>query len=408
MFKPINVSDEVVFFEKLLIGLDDTWSEGIWSYHIHTHQMNRMDQGQHVLFQELYDFDTPQISWNNGEVFDSDTMYFATITELDEESYIEFYELDIHSWLQKNLMGFRFNSSDYVYKGMELLSPGYIMFRLSYNMEYVDVDFFDNIYLLDAHEKKYYPVYDELFKINAGSIFVSGKGDAARVFFEEQYLQEDEQYELITSKELELAFDLHESIEPDDLLKNSIKTMLLTDFVAQIKSGATHIEWEVLDEIRFNGSIRLIGETQENIYYKKKHYEFALREIGDFISLRKIGSYEVYRINKETLEREFIRDVHSNEEIRTNLRRAYYAKDSKMHTKLYDFETEKPVRTYKKRFVGRVREELVDFVGDEYFLIELHSDDSRVAKFMIVDAERDEMLIAGRDVITSGNYIFVI
>ncbi|MDO5095983.1 MAG: hypothetical protein Q4D65_05420 [Peptostreptococcaceae bacterium] len=408
LFKPINMNSKYIFFEKLLTGLDDTWSEGIWGYDINSHEMNRVDQGQHVSYKELYDFDTPQIFWNGTSRVDPDAMYFATITELDEEEFIEFYEIDLLSGVQRNILGFRFAKDSFVYKSMDLLAPGYLLFRLSYNVEFIDVDFYDDVYLLDVKEKKYYSVNDETFKINAGSIIVSGSGENARIFLEEYYLDEQEQYDLITSEEVELAYELHDSIDPNHIFKNTIKTTTLENFITQIKAGADEITMEVLDEQFMEGAIRLIGETNDFVYYKKLFYDFVLKKKGDFMSLRKIGSYEVYKIHKESLEKSFVRDVHDDSEIKTNSKRAYIINDSRFHSKIEDFDTGELVYDYKKRFVGRVYEEVADIVDDEYLIVHLDSDDPRIASYMIVDAKSDEMMIAGHDVLVLEDHIFVI
>lgn len=408
LFKPINMNSKYIFFEKLLTGLDDTWSEGIWGYDINSHEMNRVDQGQHVSYKELYDFDTPQIFWNGTSRVDPDAMYFATITELDEEEFIEFYEIDLLSGVQRNILGFKFAKDSFVYKSMDLLAPGYLLFRLSYNVDFIDVDFYDDVYLLDVKEKKYYSVNDETFKINAGSIIVSGSGENARIFLEEYYLEEQEQYDLITSEEVELAYELHDSIDPSHIFQNTIKTTTLENFITQIKAGADEITMEVLDEQFMEGAIRLIGETNDFVYYKKLFYDFALKKKGDFMSLRKIGSYEVYKIHKESLEKSFVRDVHDDLEIKTNSQRAYIINDSRFHSKIEDFDTGELVYDYKKRFVGRVYEEVADIVDDEYLIIHLDSDDPRIASYMIVDAKSDEMMIAGHDVLVLEDHIFVI
>lgn len=408
VFKPINMNSKFIFFEKLLTGLDDTWSEGIWAYDIDTHLMNRVDQGQHVSYKELYDFDTPQIFWNGTSQVDPHAMYFATITELEDREFIEFYEIDLLSGVQRNILGFKYEQDQFIYKNMTLLAPGYLLFRLSYNVDFIDVDFYDDVYLLDVKEKKYYPIQDEKFKINAGSISVSGEGKDARLFLEEYYLEEQEQYELITSEEVELAYDLHETVDPHDLYRNSIRTLLLEDFVRQVKEGAVNIQMQVLDELFMEGVIRRIGDTKSALYYKKKYYDFVLKEKGDFLSLRKIGSYAVYKIDKTTLECQFVRDVHHDLEVKTNSQRAYTIHESRFHSKLEDFDTGEPVYDYKKRFVGRVQEEVAEIIDDEYLIIHLDSDDPRVASYMIVDAKTDEMMIAGHDVLVLEDHIFVI
>ena len=408
LFKPINLTKEYVFFEKLLNGKDDTWSEGIWAYHINTHQMHRMDQGQHVAYQELYDFDTPQIFWNGTSKIDPDAMYFATITELDGEEYIEFYEIDLLSGVQRNVLGFRFPKEELYYKSMDLLAPGYILLRLCYNVEYMDLEFFDEVYLIDVKEKSYYPIYDEIFKISAGSLIVSGSGENARVFVEEYYLEEEEQYDILTSDEVELVFELPEGIDLDILYKNSIRTILLSDFVLQVKEGREKIELEIIDEMFKDGSLRLIGETDRDIFYKKQYYDFVLKERGDFLSLRKIGSYELYRLDKATLHKELVRDIHGDIRIKTSTQRAYIINESRFHATIEDAQTQEIVFDYKKRFVGRAYESVAELVNDEYFIVNLRSDDPKVASYMIVDVKTDEMIVAGHDVLILQDYIFVI
>ena len=408
LFKPINLTKEYVFFEKLLNGKDDTWSEGIWAYHINTHQMHRMDQGQHVAYQELYDFDTPQIFWNGTSKIDPDAMYFATITELDGEEYIEFYEIDLLSGVQRNVLGFRFPKEELYYKSMDLLAPGYILLRLCYNVEYMDLEFFDEVYLIDVKEKSYYPIYDEIFKISAGSLIVSGSGENARVFVEEYYLEEEEQYDILTSDEVELVFELPEGIDLDILYKNSIRTILLSNFVLQVKEGREKIELEIIDEMFKDGSLRLIGETDRDIFYKKQYYDFVLKERGDFLSLRKIGSYELYRLDKATLHKELVRDIHGDIRIKTSTQRAYIINESRFHATIEDAQTQEIVFDYKKRFVGRAYESVAELVNDEYFIVNLRSDDPKVASYMIVDVKTDEMIVAGHDVLILQDYIFVI
>lgn len=408
LFKPININEEYVFFEKLLTGYEDSWSEGIWAYNLNTNQMHRLDSGQHVEFKELYDFDTPQIFWNGTSKIDPNAMYFATITQLGEDEFIEFYQIDLVSATQKTILGFKFPKDTLIYKSMDLLAPGYILFRLSYNEEMMDLDFYDDMYLLDVAEKKYYPVNDELFKINSGQIFISGVGENARVFYEEYYMEEEEQYDFITGDDIELAVELHQDINEEEILNNSIKSILLKDFVEQIKSGTNRIEMQTYDKTEKNGSIRLIGETDRYVYYKKYIYDFVLRQKGDFLSLRNIGNYEVHKIDKNTMTTEFVRNVPIGEEVKTNTKRAYMMKETGFHVKIVDFDTEKVVMDYKKRFVGRAYEELADLINDEYFIVHLDSEDPRVASFMIVDAKNDEMLIAGHDVLVLQDYIFVV
>ncbi|MGL5257840.1 MAG: hypothetical protein ACRC76_12490, partial [Proteocatella sp.] len=182
LFKPINITEDNIYFEKLIIGMEDTWSEGIWEYNKYDHLINRLDTGHHAENIQLYDFDTPINLLNKNIEESTQKLYFTTITEIDDEDYIEFFEIDLERRRQRSILGFTFDKDTFFYKKMEILAPGYILFRLSYDLELIDSDFFDSIYLLDVKEKKYYEIMDEAFNINSGNRFILGEK------FDEQYM----------------------------------------------------------------------------------------------------------------------------------------------------------------------------------------------------------------------------
>ncbi len=409
IYKPINITDECIYLEKILLTLDDTWSNGIWAYNLAMNKMHRVDQGQHVDHADLYDIDTPTVHWNDTGRINPDTMYFATITELGDENYIEFYEIDLIDNVQKSILGFKFDKESLLYKNMEVLDTGYILFRLSYDLEMSETDFFDVVYLIDVREKKYYEILDEEFKINYGRRIIIGEGDDARILFDEYFLSEEEQAEMMVSDDLELIFDLPENLDEGILHKNAIKVAKLKNFIEEVKAGKEELSFEILDQIEGEGSIRLIGETEENIYYKKKYYDFVLRERGDFLSLRQIGSFEVHKINKETLETTFIRNLHGDIEVKTNMNRAYTVIPQNKVIKIQDFDTEEIIYTYKKRYIGRAKEDIIEFAADEYLVIGLESTDTlKNMRYMIVDAYTDEIITIGNDVLQLQDYLFVV
>lgn len=409
IYKPINISEDYIYFEKILITLEDTWSDGIWAYNLAFNKMHRIDHGHHVEYGDLYDIDTPSMSWNGTSKIAPGVMYFATITELNDDDYLEFYEIDLVSGVQRVILGFKFNKESLMYKNMEILAPGYLLFRLSYDMELSDTDFFDVVYLIDVAEKKYYEVRDESFKINYGQKIIIGEGEETKMVFDEYFLSEEEQYEMLTSDDLELAFDLPGDMKEEDLHKNGVSYIYLADFIRETKEGKTRYSFRTIDELYGEGSIRIIGETKDNIYYRKSYYDYVLRERGDFLSLRQIGSYGVYKINKETMETNFIRNVHGDVEVKTNANRAYTIIPQNKVIKIQDFDTEEIIYNYKKRYIGKAKEQIIEFANDEYLMIGLESVETlSVMRYMIVDAINDEILIIGNDVLMLQEYLFVI
>lgn len=410
LYKPINITAENIYFEKIVIALDDTWSEGIWEYNIYDHNMFRLDQGQHAEHTQLYDFDTPVNTWNGKTEIENTKMYFATITEIDDDDFIEFYEINLESRVQRSILGFKFDKNAFMYKNMEIIAPGYILFRLSYDLDLADSDFFDNVYLLDVENKKYYEIKDEAFKINFGRrIIIGDNPENQYIVLEEFYLSEEEQYEVLTSEETELAFDLPGDLDPDHIHKNSVKIIKLEDFIEQVIEGKTEIGFEIIDEVNQDGVIRIIGETDTKIYYKKEYYDFVLKDKGDFVSLRKIGRYEVYSIDKETLGVSYVWDIEKNIEIKTNNNHIYEIRENSKDTVMIDLETNKEFYIYEKKHANKLKEEILEFLNNEYLVVKVRRYDEKSSEiYKIVDAYTKETLIIGNDVLVLDEYIFVI
>lgn len=409
IYKPINISEEFIYFEKILITLEDTWSNGIWAYDLARNTMHRIDHGHHVEYGDLYDIDTPSIHWNGTSQITQDRMYFATITQIDAQDYIEFYEIDLVSGVQRLILGFQYDKDELFYKSMEVLAEGYLLFRLSYNEELSETDFFDVLYLIDVQERSYYEIKDEAFKVNYGRKIIIGEGEAALLVFDEYFLSEEEQYEMSTSDDIELVFDLPEGLTEDRLHENAICYCTLSDFIERVKRGDETLTFHEIDRLHGDGLIRMIGETNDSIYYRKQYYDFVLRERGDFLSLRQIGSYEVYKIDKRTMERTFLRNVHGDSVVKTNDLRAYTILPQSKSIKIQDFDTEEIIYHYKKRYIGKASERIIEYANDEYLIIGLESQDTlNVMRYMIVDAISDEILIIGNDVLMLKEYLFVV
>ena len=127
------------------------------------------------------------------------------------------------------------------------------------------------------------------------------------------------------------------------------------------------------------------------------------------MSLRQIGSYQVHKINKKTLEKTFIRNVHGDIEVKTNLNRAYTVTPQNKVIKIQDFDTDETIYTYKKRYIGKAQEEVIEFANDEYLVIGLESTESlKTMRYMIVDAFTDEIIIIGSDVLLLQDYLFIV
>lgn len=410
LYKPISITDDNIYFEKLIIGMEDTWSEGIWEYDKKNHTINRLDKGHHAENVQLYDFDTPVNFLSRDVEGSKEQLYFATITEIDEEDYIEFFEIDLEKRKQRSILGFTFDKDSFFYKKMEVLAPGYILFRLTYDMELVDSDFFDSMYLLDVKEKKYYEIMDEAFNINSGNRFLIGENfDEQYLLIEEYYLDEEEQFEILTSEDVELAFDLPGEIEQEQLHVNSIKIIKLSDFIDQIKAGEETLDFEILDKVDQDGVIRIIGETRGALYYKKEQYDFILRQKNDFMSRRKLGRTEIYKIDKFDLEVSYVKDIDKASKIRHGEIFIYEIIEDEENAQIFDLDTGELIYNYKFRYNGQVKQEVVGFKDDEYLIVKYTSlSDDNIFKYEVMDTLKNKTIIIGDDILVLDGYIFVI
>lgn len=411
LYKPINITEDNIYFEKLIIGMEDTWSEGIWEYDKYDHVINRLDTGHHAENVQLYDFDTPINLLNKNIEESTKKLYFTTITEIDDEDYIEFFEIDLERRRQRSILGFTFDKDTFFYKKMEILAPGYILFRLSYDLELIDSDFFDSIYLLDVKEKKYYEIMDEAFNINSGNrILLGEKFDEQYIIIEEYYLEEDEQLEILTSEDVELAFDLPGDIKQEQLHVNSIKIIKLSDFIDQVKAGVENLEFQILDEVNKDGVIRIIGETEEAVYYKKEHYDFILKQKNDFVSRRKMGRTEIYKIDKASHKVSYIKDVDKISAIRTSDYFIYEIIENKDNVQIFNLETGEVLYTYKNKYSSlKIKQEVVGFKNSEYLILKVSSlKNEEIYKYEIIDCVTNEPIIIGDDILILDSYIFVI
>lgn len=410
LYKPINITEENIYFEKIIMGMEDSWSEGIWEYNKFDHAIKRLDRGHHAENVQLYDFDTP-INFLSKDIQGSmDKMYFTTITEIEDEDYIEFYEIDLETRSQKSILGFTFDKDAFLYKKMEILAPGYILFRLSYDMELADSDFFDSVYLLDVKEKKYYEIMDETFTINSGNRILLGENfEDQHLLIEECYLDEEDQFDILTQEDVELAFDLPGDMEQKQLHINSIKVIKLSNFIEQIKNGKSHMDFEIIDKIDQEGVIRILGETEDSVYYKKEHYDFILKQRNDFMSRRKLGSTQIYKIDKDTFESTHIKDVSKNSDVKVNNFCVYEVVESKDKIDLVDLETDEIIYTHGIIYPGKLVQDVISFKNNEYLIVRLSKpENDMLCTYEVIDCYTGEAIIHGKDILTLDNYIFVV
>lgn len=400
IYKPINIYRNNIYFEKIVESKEDVWCDGIWKYELNTNNITRMDAGHHVKFKEFYDVDTPEIFLDGSSKGNNKYIFFITLTEIDSESYLEFYSLDVKNEIQKRIFGFKFSKESLIYKKLEILNSRYLILRFTQNIDDISINNSDELYLIDVEEKKYYKILDEKFYLNIGNFFVFKNDISEYLIFEELYIDLEDKYEILNSDDVEFEFKTITNIDKDIVFNNAIKIIKLESFVNQIKSQKLNIEFDVKDSIVHEGYIEIIGETNEYIFYKKGYYPSYLKNKGDFLSLRNIGSDEIYRFDKTSLEVFFLKNLTKDDIIKTNRETCYILSRNNNSLSIIDLTTDKILFKANENLLKIY--DVLEMVNSD--LIILMERESGICN--LLEIKTNEIILKGNDILILEKYIF--
>lgn len=408
-YRPFKTYGSNVYLEKILSSKTQEWTDGIYELSMETHEMQRIDVGRQVQDPFLFDTEIPYTLSDVVKLSKHSKIYFSLTTQTVDTVSITFYEIDLDTREQTPILTFSFEDEELEYLGMEMLDDGYFFFRLNEYKDDDTMDFFDIVHLVDVKEKQFYRVYDPVVRMTFGEKIVFHNEKGSHMIVEESYLTEAEQFEFLTSRDLELAIEVPKDFSENFVHRNAIYLIDFDTFLSEIKAGARSLSYETLDSIYMDGLIRIIGESDDCIYYKQRVYDFVLKQHKDFMSRMMLGNEIILELNKNTLESKVIAKEHYPNNIFVNEKGSYKAVETEDTIEVVHLKSQKSILKYSKLPAFYEVEEFRDYAGN-YLIIHCcakYANDMEYIK--IVDtANNNELVDVVNDYFILNDIIFTI
>ncbi|MGL5440080.1 MAG: hypothetical protein ACRDA4_06760 [Filifactoraceae bacterium] len=406
IYRPFKIHNNNAYFEKIVIAKDHEWTDGIVEYDLNSHMLTRIDEGPHTEEPMMFDVEVP-FTYEDIQVLQKmKSIYYSSTTELDSTIYIKFYEIDLVASVQRLIMSFSYKKDQVLYRGMEILTNGYIIFRISNSIEDDDSGFKDRIYLIDVSERTYYEIHDEVLRLTFGNKYVIDQTNPTLIV-EEYYISESEQFELLTLKDVELAFDLPDNIDENYIHKNAIHQIPFKTFLKLVKSDEP-IKYSIVDDIYLEGSIRIIGKTDKNIYYRKRIYDHILKDSKDFLARQMMGKELLMKINTNTHKVQVVGPYEYHTEYAFSSNKLYAVLNSDLDIRLENVDTKKIEIIYMKRTNLFAKERVLAVIDSKNIILKTRYLDSLKddSTLIIHDVENHDDLSFSEDIFVIGDYLF--
>lgn len=405
-YRPIKALEDRIYFEKVQGTLEEEWTEGIYRFDLEDKALTRIDTGRHEQDPSLYDIDVPG-SYEDVLVMKSmDYIYYCVATELMREMLLEFFIIDTRDDSQSEILSFTFPKQEFIYRGMEILTSGYFLFTLADSENPFESTIKDKVYFVDIEAKSLYEIHDNLFKMTSGKRVVAGE-EQKHILIEETYLSEEEELELLVSSDVELDMEIPEDLTEDFVFHNSIKYLPFENFLRLVKIGSKSMQFRTLDSIYKEGVLRVIGESEAKLYYKKNKHEFLLQESKELKDRLMIGKEEIFSLNKNTLEIEKIADLGAGTMVAFENDKVYEVYEDEKKIDIKDVDTEDFLCKYEK--VEAEREHFYDIFADRYLVIGVFGtkDKPKESYLKIVDTKGEEKDRKCEDLFIIGDTAFI-
>lgn len=406
-YRPFKTYRDFIYLEKVASSLEQEWTEGIFEFSLESNEMVRIDVGPQVKDPFLFDMEIPFTLSDIEKMSKHNRIYYSLVSQMNDEIILSFYEIDLDTRKQLLVLSFSYGVSEFDYLGMELLSEGFFLFRLSDTSPKSGGA--ESVYLVDVSEQSYYLVKDSILCMTFGekSVFKSKKGRF--LLIEECYLSEEEQFDLLTSRDLELAIDIPNGMTEDFVHQNSILLIDFDLFLSEVKSGKESLSYQILDSIFMDGSIRLIGENQKSFYYRQRVYDFVLKSKNDFMSRMMMGHEVIVELNKNSLNTRVVAKERYPNRLVVNDHGLFQVIQKEDCIEIVSLIRHKTIVHYQKHPGLYDSEEFVE-LANEILMIQCQSKIHPLQEYIkLVDiTNKNEIISIARDFFVLGDTIFTV
>lgn len=408
-YRPFKTYGGCIYLEKIASSKTQEWTEGIYELSLIENEMHRIDVGKQVKEPFLFDMEIPYVISDINKLSQHSKIYFSMTTETSQNTIVNFYEINLDTREQTPILTFSFAKGSLEYLGMEMLTDGYFFFRLNENGEDEMMDFFDIVYLVDVKERSFYRVHDPVIRMTFGDKIVFDSAKKPYLMVEESYLTESEQFEFLTSRDLELAIEVPKEFSENFVHKNAVYLIAFDTFLEEIKKEVRSLSYDTLESIYMDGIIRIIGESRTCIYYKQRVYDFVLKQHNDFMSRMMLGNEVIIEFDKKSLDSKVIAKEPYPNSIFVNPKGIYKTVETDDRIEIFELKTQKNVVCYEKKADIYENETFEEYI-DNYLMVRCSPEQGNSLECIkIIDTiESNEVLAIVRDYFILDDVVFTI
>lgn len=413
-YRPIKVTPKYAYLEKIVEGLEESWSEGIYIYEIEKDYLFQAERGFADAHAAAVEIEIPSAYEDVLVMQKMDEIYYCIKVFSTSMTLLCFFCLDTKTQKSHPIASYEYYTDEYEYTGMEVLCSGYFLFTLTPLNFQEDIPDYDLVFLVDVRQRTCFPIRNLPFRITGGKRCVIGD-EVKYIFLEEIYLSEEEETEFLLSDDLELLIKIPEGADESFVYINRLNLLPLENFIRLAKVGAYNYRYRIIDEVYEEGILRTIGENQEKIYYKKFRYPHILRASKEFSDRLMIGKDEIFEIDKKTLSVKKIMDADSQALLSFEGEHIYEVLEEEEGIRVYEPDTTSMIGgrpEHLERFFyprnPECREYFYDIYGNRYLVIGvIYPQDSGMKNHLkIIDMENEAPVKECRDLYVVDDTVF--
>ena len=378
-FRPIKVLEDKIFFAKYIKkNKYENYVEGIYLYDKENENIILLSSKEFSNYDMFVPSDYEDLLSLDGMNY----IMFSTVLDnkYDEtKSNIVIYAIDVYTNQQIEIFSIKYNPSEFFYSGFRILSDTYILIELE-NLYNEEVKEWDKLFILNIYTNEIVEIQDLMVKYTSGMLYIDNENK--NVYVEEMYMQEEDEIAILTTDMYEIDTNIQESeVNP---FKNSIKYDTVDDFLNTLNVDKLRLKMKTIDSINEEGILRVIGSTNEYIYYKKSKHQKELKESKEFLDRILLGKEEIFAIEKSTGLLQKITNLELGYVFSFDKDVYHKISDENTNIKIIDVSTGSIIYTYKKQ---NRAEEFSDFINARYLVVGVNPYMSSRKNMKVIDIQ---------------------